>query len=65
MLGRARNFNCPETGTPCLQGDCSTAKGICRQREKQRLAEFEKKQRIFGAELIESLEAISRKQNSN
>jgi hypothetical protein len=43
--------------------------GVCRQREKQRLAEareeFEKKQRILGAEIIESLEAISKKQNSN
>ena len=64
-----RNFNCPETGTPCLHGECSKAKGLCRQREKQRRAEareeFEKKQRIFGAEIIESLEAISKKRNSN
>jgi|HubBroStandDraft_6_1064221.scaffolds.fasta_scaffold1662628_2 hypothetical protein len=64
-----RNFNCPETGTPCLHGECSKTRGLCRQREKQRLAEareeFEKKQRILGAEIIESLEAISKKQNSN
>jgi hypothetical protein len=64
-----RNFTCPETGTPCLHGECSKARGLCRQREKQRLAEareeFEKKQRILGAEIIESLEAISKNRNSN
>jgi hypothetical protein len=66
-----RNFDCPETGRPCLDGECS--KGRCHQREVRQRAEaeeeFAKKQRTHGAKLIESLEeiqfAIRKNRNSN
>jgi hypothetical protein len=55
-----RNFDCPETGRPCLDGEC--LKGRCHQREVRQRAEAgeesAKKQRIHGAEIIESLEEI-------
>ena len=62
-----RNFDCPETGRPCLDGEC--LKGRCHQREVRQSAEageeFAKKQRIHGAELIDSLEAISERLEAN
>ncbi len=62
-----RNFDCPETGSPCLDGECLKTEGRCRQREMRQLAEtreqFAKKQRVFAAKVIESLEVMRKNRN--
>ena len=66
-----RNFNCPETEAPCIDGRCT--KMLCCERERMRVAEtkasIDQKERAEEREFLEIIDEAARlyseRKNSN
>jgi len=66
ILQETRNFDCPETGEPCLDGRCT--KELCCEGERLQAAMTRevaaKKERIVNAEVWEIIGPMLREPNS-